>query len=115
MFPAVFTFLFGAIRFVWSGIEITTKNVRGRFSAIVAACCSGMILHTATIPGLLQLVVLFFIPESPRWLVSLGIDKSPPLIRLLFSLIDCCWNVGPDELKWILLVLTISIKLQAQL
>ncbi|KAL4378285.1 hypothetical protein GQ457_02G035460 [Hibiscus cannabinus] len=63
--------------------EITTKNVRGRFSAIVPLMvCWGLsfmyvvgsFVHwrtlalIATIPGLLQLLLLFFIPESPRWL-----------------------------------------------
>ncbi|KHG02547.1 hypothetical protein F383_26088 [Gossypium arboreum] len=30
----------------------------------------------ATIPGLLQLLPLFFIPESPRWLAKVGRDKE---------------------------------------
>ncbi|MBA0787488.1 hypothetical protein Gotri_028261 [Gossypium trilobum] len=35
-----------------------------------------MIFHTATIPGLLQLLPLFFIPESPRWLAKVGRDEE---------------------------------------
>ncbi|KHG02659.1 hypothetical protein F383_24393 [Gossypium arboreum] len=30
----------------------------------------------ATIPGLLQLLPLFFIPESPRWLAKVGRDEE---------------------------------------
>ncbi|KAK8508842.1 hypothetical protein V6N13_090795 [Hibiscus sabdariffa] len=71
--------------------EITTKNVRGRFSAIVPLMVSwglsfmyvvGSFVHwrtlalIATIPGLLQLLFLFFIPESPRWLAKVGRDKE---------------------------------------
>lgn len=29
-----------------------------------------MILFSATIPNIVQIVCLFFVPESPRWLVS---------------------------------------------
>ncbi|KAK8633740.1 hypothetical protein V6N13_014578 [Hibiscus sabdariffa] len=71
--------------------EITTKNVRGRFSAIVPLMvCWGLSLMyvvgsfvhwrtlalIAAIPGLLQLLLLFFIPESPRWLAKVGHDKE---------------------------------------
>ncbi|XVF57374.1 hypothetical protein PTKIN_Ptkin06aG0200200 [Pterospermum kingtungense] len=71
--------------------EITPKNVRGRFSAIVPLMvCWGMsfmyivgsfvnwrtLALAATIPGLLQLPLLFFIPESPRWLAKVGHDKE---------------------------------------
>ncbi|KAK8576318.1 hypothetical protein V6N13_090792 [Hibiscus sabdariffa] len=71
--------------------EITTKNVRGRFSSIVPLMvCWGLsfmyvvgsFVHwrtlalIATIPGLLQLLLLFFIPESPRWLAKVGRDKE---------------------------------------
>ncbi|KAE8684137.1 Sugar transporter ERD6 14 isoform 3 [Hibiscus syriacus] len=75
--------------------EITTKNVRGRFVAIVPLMvCWGIsfmyvvgsfvnwrtlaliVLRTSTIPGLIQLLVLFFIPESPRWLAKVGRDKE---------------------------------------
>ncbi|XP_052480214.1 sugar transporter ERD6-like 15 isoform X2 [Gossypium raimondii] len=71
--------------------EITTKNVRGRFSAIPALTLGWGISFMyvigsfvswrtlaliATIPGLLQLLPLFFIPESPRWLAKVGRDEE---------------------------------------
>ncbi|XP_052878189.1 sugar transporter ERD6-like 15 isoform X3 [Gossypium arboreum] len=71
--------------------EITTKSVRGRFSVIpsltfgwgisfmyvVGSFVSWRTLALiATIPGLLQLLPLFFIPESPRWLAKVGRDKE---------------------------------------
>ncbi|KAK8689457.1 hypothetical protein V6N13_088175 [Hibiscus sabdariffa] len=71
--------------------EITTKNVRGRFAAIVPLMtCWGMsfmyvvgsfvdwrtLALIATIPGLVQLLLLFFIPESPRWLAKVRRDKE---------------------------------------
>ncbi|XVF31275.1 hypothetical protein REPUB_Repub16aG0131600 [Reevesia pubescens] len=79
--------------------EITPKNVRGRFSAIVPLMvCWGMsfmyvvgtfvdwrtLALIATVPGLLQLPLLFFIPESPRWLAKVGRDKEleDALLRL---------------------------------
>ncbi|KAA3472736.1 sugar transporter ERD6-like 15 isoform X1 [Gossypium australe] len=71
--------------------EITTKNVRGRFTAIPALTVGWGVSFMyvvgsfvswrtlaliATIPGLLQLLPLFFIPESPRWLAKVGRDKE---------------------------------------
>ncbi|KAL1145458.1 hypothetical protein V6Z11_A11G299600 [Gossypium hirsutum] len=71
--------------------EITTKSVRGRFSVIpsltfgwgisfmyvVGSFVSWRTLALiATIPGLLQLLPLFFIPESPRWVAKVGRDKE---------------------------------------
>ncbi|GMI65312.1 hypothetical protein like AT4G04760 [Hibiscus trionum] len=71
--------------------EITTKNVRGRFSTVVPLMvCWGIsfmyvvgsfvnwrtLALIATIPGVLQLLLLFFIPESPRWLANVGRDKE---------------------------------------
>ncbi|XVE62943.1 hypothetical protein DITRI_Ditri06bG0159800 [Diplodiscus trichospermus] len=70
--------------------EIAPKNLRGRFTAIVPLMtCWGIsfmyvagsfinwrtLALVATIPGLLQLPLLFFIPESPRWLVRLISDS----------------------------------------
>ncbi|KAE8678149.1 Sugar transporter ERD6 14 isoform 3 [Hibiscus syriacus] len=71
--------------------EITTKNVRGRFAVIVPLMvCWGIsfmyivgsfvnwrtLALIATSPGLLQLLLLFFIPESPRWLAKVGRHKE---------------------------------------
>ncbi|KAG4176687.1 hypothetical protein ERO13_A11G261800v2 [Gossypium hirsutum] len=71
--------------------EITTKNVRGRFTIIVQFLTGwgvsfmfvvGSFVHwrtlalLATIPGLLQLLLLFFIPESPQWLAKFGREKE---------------------------------------
>ncbi|XP_021283315.1 sugar transporter ERD6-like 15 [Herrania umbratica] len=71
--------------------EITPKNLRGRFTAIVPLMvCWGMssmyvvgsfvswrtLALIAIIPGILQLPLLFFIPESPRWLANVGHDKE---------------------------------------
>ncbi|KAK8712571.1 hypothetical protein V6N13_147808 [Hibiscus sabdariffa] len=71
--------------------EITTKNVRGRYAAIMPLMiCWGMsfmyvvgsfvdwrtLALIATIPGLVQLLLLFFIPESPRWLAKVRRDKE---------------------------------------
>ncbi|KAL4352639.1 hypothetical protein GQ457_06G019720 [Hibiscus cannabinus] len=67
--------------------EITPKNLRGRFMAgvqmmsvigismmyTVGPFISWRILALiGIIPGLVQLPLLFFIPESPRWLVKVG-------------------------------------------
>ncbi|OMO99044.1 General substrate transporter [Corchorus olitorius] len=71
--------------------EITPKNLRGRFTAMVLLMsCWGMsfmyvvgsfvnwriLALTAIIPGILQLPILFFIPESPRWLAKVGREKE---------------------------------------
>ncbi|XVE62944.1 hypothetical protein DITRI_Ditri06bG0159900 [Diplodiscus trichospermus] len=71
--------------------EIAPKNLRGRFTAIVPLMiCWGIsfmyvvgsfinwrtLALSATVPGLLQLLLLFFIPESPRWLAKFGRDKE---------------------------------------
>ncbi|TYI02936.1 hypothetical protein ES332_A11G302400v1 [Gossypium tomentosum] len=71
--------------------EITTKNVRGRFTIIVQFLTGwgvsfmfvvGSFVHwrtlalLATIPGLLQLLLLFFIPESPQWLAKFDREKE---------------------------------------
>ncbi|KAB2059108.1 hypothetical protein ES319_A11G280000v1 [Gossypium barbadense] len=71
--------------------EITTKHVRGRFTTILQVMVGsgasfmyvvGSFVHwrtlalLATIPGLLQLLHIFFIPESPRWLANVGREKE---------------------------------------
>nr|XP_023872458.1 sugar transporter ERD6-like 5 isoform X1 [Quercus suber] len=71
--------------------EITPKNLRGQFtSANQLILCSGLSLiyfigNAVTwrtlalfgaIPSLVQLVGLFFIPESPRWLAKIGKEKE---------------------------------------
>ncbi|XVF31277.1 hypothetical protein REPUB_Repub16aG0131800 [Reevesia pubescens] len=71
--------------------EITPKNLRGRFTAlvqmmgvlglsmmyIIGPFINWRILALiGVIPSLLQLPVLFFIPESPRWLAQVGRQKE---------------------------------------
>ncbi|KAM3705004.1 hypothetical protein ACB098_03G047200 [Castanea mollissima] len=71
--------------------EITPKNLRGQFtSANQLILCSGLSLMYfignavtwrtlalfGAIPSLVQLVGLFFIPESPRWLAKIGKDRE---------------------------------------
>ncbi|KAF2287954.1 hypothetical protein GH714_003439 [Hevea brasiliensis] len=71
--------------------EITPKNLRGRFTSahqMLTSCgfafsyCIGNIISWRTlallgsIPCLLQLLGLFFIPESPRWLAKRGREKE---------------------------------------
>ncbi|GAV63223.1 Sugar_tr domain-containing protein [Cephalotus follicularis] len=71
--------------------EITPKNIRGGFTVVFqfTICCGislaffvGTVVSwrilaiIAAIPCLLQVVGLFFIPESPRWLAKTGRDKE---------------------------------------
>ncbi|XP_052297907.1 sugar transporter ERD6-like 10 isoform X1 [Citrus sinensis] len=71
--------------------EITPKNIRGAFTAtnqfLIASGLSVMYLVgtvvswralalIAAVPCLLQVVGLFFIPESPRWLAKIGKEKE---------------------------------------
>ncbi|KAH9754731.1 Sugar transporter ESL1 [Citrus sinensis] len=71
--------------------EITPKNIRGAFTAtnqfLNASGLSVMYLVgivvswralalIAAVPCLLQVVGLFFIPESPRWLAKIGKEKE---------------------------------------
>ncbi|XP_059652527.1 sugar transporter ERD6-like 5 [Cornus florida] len=79
--------------------EITPKDLRGAFTAVnqLMVCCGVSVMYLigtviswrilaliGTIPCLLQLVGLFFIPESPRWLakISRGLDCEAALQRL---------------------------------
>ncbi|OMO62401.1 General substrate transporter [Corchorus capsularis] len=79
--------------------EITPKDLRGRFAAMVLimSCCGMSFMYvvgsfvnwrilalTGIIPSILQLPILFFIPESPRWLAKVGRDKEveAALLRL---------------------------------
>ncbi|KAJ6682935.1 SUGAR TRANSPORTER ERD6-LIKE 1-RELATED [Salix koriyanagi] len=71
--------------------EITPKNLRGRFTSAnqLLVCCGFAVTYfvgsivswralslMATIPSILQIVCLFFVPESPRWLAKLGRQKE---------------------------------------
>ncbi|KAA8545056.1 hypothetical protein F0562_019845 [Nyssa sinensis] len=71
--------------------EIAPKNTRGGFTAAIqlTACCglslmffTGTFMHwrplalIGTIPCLVQVVGVFFIPESPRWLAKYGKEKE---------------------------------------
>ncbi|TYI02933.1 hypothetical protein ES332_A11G302300v1 [Gossypium tomentosum] len=63
--------------------EITTKHVRvmvgsgASFMYVVGSFVHWRTLALlATIPGLLQLLLIFFIPESPRWLANVGREKE---------------------------------------
>ncbi|CDP17977.1 unnamed protein product [Coffea canephora] len=66
--------------------EITPKNLRGAFTAVnqLMICCGGSVMYVignftswrtlaliGTIPCILQLLGLFLIPESPRWLAKM--------------------------------------------
>ncbi|KAL5835567.1 hypothetical protein ACOSQ3_015123 [Xanthoceras sorbifolium] len=53
--------------------EIAPKDHRGAFTSINQLF---LILFSGAIPCLLQLIGLFFIPESPRWLLKVGREKE---------------------------------------
>ncbi|KAJ6305822.1 hypothetical protein OIU78_021197 [Salix suchowensis] len=60
--------------------EITPKNLRGRFTSAnqLLVCCGFAVTYFVgtTIPSILQIVCLFFVPESPRWLAKVGRQKE---------------------------------------
>ncbi|KAJ0013502.1 hypothetical protein Pint_19943 [Pistacia integerrima] len=71
--------------------EITTKDLRGVFTAfthLMNTCGFSLVYMVGNdiswrtlalvgaIPCLLQILTLFFIPESPRWLVKVGREKE---------------------------------------
>eukprot|EP00258_Populus_trichocarpa_P022880 XP_024438899.1 sugar transporter ERD6-like 5 isoform X2 [Populus trichocarpa] len=71
--------------------EITPKNLRGGFTTVhqLMICCGVSITYLigafmswrslaliGTIPCIVQIVGLFFIPESPRWLAKIGRGKE---------------------------------------
>ncbi|KAA8545055.1 hypothetical protein F0562_019846 [Nyssa sinensis] len=75
----------------WLSAEITPKNTRGGFTAAIqlTTCCGlslmffiGTFMHwhplalIGTIPCLVQVIGVFFIPESPRWLAKCGKEKE---------------------------------------
>ncbi|KAL3750200.1 hypothetical protein ACJRO7_011221 [Eucalyptus globulus] len=71
--------------------EITPKSIRGAFTALnqFLLCCGFSLIYflgtivswrilalIGCIPCLLQIFGLFFIPESPRWLIKVGQEKE---------------------------------------
>ncbi|KAK6915517.1 Major facilitator, sugar transporter-like [Dillenia turbinata] len=68
--------------------EITPKNLRGAFTTLMI-CCGVSITYLigtivtwrtlaiiGSIPCVLQIIGLFFVPESPRWLAKVGRGKD---------------------------------------
>ncbi|KAJ8769731.1 hypothetical protein K2173_005937 [Erythroxylum novogranatense] len=71
--------------------EITPKNIRGRFTSgnhLMISLSFALVFSIGNIiswralsllactPSILQIIGLFFIPESPRWLANLGREKE---------------------------------------
>ncbi|KAG7968594.1 hypothetical protein I3843_08G162400 [Carya illinoinensis] len=71
--------------------EITPKNLRGGFTTVhqLMICCGVSLTYLigafvnwralaliGTIPCLVQLLGIFFIPESPRWLAKIGRERE---------------------------------------
>ncbi|KAK8543007.1 hypothetical protein V6N12_015581 [Hibiscus sabdariffa] len=59
--------------------DITPKNLRGRFSSLVQAmtiCSISIAYFVGVIPCIIQVICLFFVPESPRWLAKRGRDSA---------------------------------------
>nr|XP_011466339.1 PREDICTED: sugar transporter ERD6-like 3 isoform X3 [Fragaria vesca subsp. vesca] len=71
--------------------EITPKDLRGRFTSsnqLMISCGFSLfylignaiswrtMAAIGSIPGVLQIVALFFIPESPRWLAKIGRQRD---------------------------------------
>ncbi|CAL1356300.1 unnamed protein product [Linum trigynum] len=94
--------------------EITPKNLRGAAVSVtqLTMVCSisftflvGSFINwralalIGAIPGLVQLVLTFFIPESPRWLAKTGREKEfeAALLQLRGGNADISWEV--DEIK----------------
>ncbi|CAN0897522.1 Sugar transporter ERD6-like 14 [Linum grandiflorum] len=94
--------------------EITPRNLRGAAVSVtqMTMICSisltflvGSFINWRTMaligaaPGLVQLVLTFFIPESPRWLAKSGKEKEfeSALLRLRGADADISWEV--NEIK----------------
>ncbi|BBH06639.1 Major facilitator superfamily protein [Prunus dulcis] len=71
--------------------EITPKNLRGGFTTVhqLMICCGVSLTYLigaflnwralaliGTVPCVIQILGLFFIPESPRWLAKIGQEKK---------------------------------------
>ncbi|CAL5392448.1 unnamed protein product [Camellia sinensis] len=76
--------------------EITPKNSRGAFTALMLTCGMSLVYFVGnvvtwrtlaiigTIPSLAEVIGLFFIPESPRWLVKDYLELAQQLPKSSF-------------------------------
>ncbi|XP_028123962.1 sugar transporter ERD6-like 17 [Camellia sinensis] len=120
--------------------EITPKNSRGAFTAVnqlMLTCGLSLVYFVGnvvtwrtlaiigTIPSLAEVIGLFFIPESPRWLVKVGKQKEleASLRRLRGQNVDISQGAAeirdfiffPQEMRQILLLSQDYLELAQQL